>query len=40
MEINLALLALVFALGLACGYGVREYISRARHRRARELRGK
>jgi len=27
---------IVFALGLAAGYCVREYMSRKRHRRARE----
>jgi hypothetical protein len=29
----------VFALGFAAGYGVREYMSRKRHRRAREQAG-
>ena len=39
MEINLALFALGFALGLAVGFGVREAMSRYRRARARRRRG-
>jgi hypothetical protein len=34
-----AIIFVIFALGFAAGYGVREYMSRKRHRRAREQAG-
>jgi hypothetical protein len=36
---ELTITFVIFALGFAGGYGVREYMSRKRHRRARELAG-
>jgi len=34
-----AIILVIFALGFAAGYGVREQMSRQRHRRARERAG-
>jgi hypothetical protein len=36
---DIVLYLIVFALGFGAGYGVREYMSRKRHRRAREQAG-
>jgi hypothetical protein len=36
---DIVLYLIVFALGFVGGYGVREYMSRKRHRRAREQAG-